>query len=887
MKRAFHLSAGRRGITRDVDRELAFHIEMRTRELVALGKSPADARREAIAVFGDMSAVRTECLTEQGHRTRQRARTEFMHTLWQDIRFTARTLRRAPAFTIASLVTLALGIGATTAIFSVIDGVLLRPLPYAYGDRLVHVSQPANAGEIPDVGFSPTEVTDYESQTHSFDAVAEYHTMAFTLLGRDEPLRVQTGVVSAGYFDLLGVKPLLGRTFRAGEDQAGAAPVLVLSYEFWQHALGGDPTIVGRTFTMNDRVHTVIGVLPFLPQDPDHNDIYMPVSSCPFRMSPHMLTSRTARMVTLLGRLKPGTTLQQASVDVSAVDARLHHEYPDAYRANDRLAISAAMYRDEITRGARPTLLVLLATAAFVLLIACANVANLTLARELRREREMALRAVLGAGRRRIARQLVTESTLLAVVGGALGLAVAWALLGVLKSFTALFTPRAAEIGMDGRVLAFAFAVSALTGICLGLVPAITSRRDLASGLKEDGNASTLGGTRMRLRGALISAQVSIAFMLLVGAGLMLRSFVNLERVDPGFDPSNVLTARLDLDWTKYKNGPLIRNFEEALLDRLGARPGVTAVAVSNASPMNEGQPNNAPFRIDGRPIGTGQSAPTMDVRIGSTDYFRVLGIALVSGRSFTAADRDTANEPVVINQTAARRYWGSANPIGARLTFDDGKNWVTVVGTVGDVSQYGPAQPEMPALYAPFNLSTTSDMRLLVRTRGDPAFVSRDLHAIVHDLDPSQPVTEVQTLAKLRGDAVATPRITMLLVGAFAMVALVITAAGLAGVIAFMVSRRTREIGIRMALGAQAGGVRSMVVREGLRLVTIGLVIGAAAALVLTRLLSRFLFQVNATDPITFVGVAALFCGIAALACLVPARRATRVDPMIALRDA
>ena len=494
-----------------------------------------------------------------------------MHTLWQDVRFTARTLRRAPAFTIASLLTLALGVGATTAIFSVIDGVLLRPLPYAYGDRLVHVSQPANAGAIPDVGFSPMEVTDYESQTHAFDAIAEYHTMAFTLLGRAEPLRVQTGVVSAGFFNVLGVKPLLGRTFRSGEDQPGAAPVIVLSYEFWQRALGGDPTIVGRTFTMNDRVHTVIGVLPFLPQDPDHNDIYMPVSSCPFRVSAHVLESRTARMVTLLGRLKPGVTLAQASVDVSGVAARLHREYPDAYRAGDRLAIAAQMYRDEITRGARPTLLVLLATAAFVLLIACANVANLTLARELRREREMALRAVLGAGRRRIARQLVTESTILAVVGGALGLAVAYGLLGVLRSFTALFTPRAAEIGMDARVLAFAFAVSALTGICLGLVPALTSRRDLASGLKEDGNASTLGGTRMRLRGALISAQVSIAFMLLVGAGLMLRSFVNLERVDPGFDPANVLTARIDLDWTKYKTGPLVRNFEEAFIDRLSA----------------------------------------------------------------------------------------------------------------------------------------------------------------------------------------------------------------------------------------------------------------------------------------------------------------------------
>jgi len=887
MKRAFHLAAGRRGITRDVDRELAFHLEMRARELVALGRGEAEARREAMAAFGDVSAVRAECLTEQGHRTRERARAEFMHTLWQDLRFAARTLRRAPAFTAASLVTLALGIGATTAIFSVIDGVLLRPLPYANGDRLVHVNQPANAGAIPDVGFSAMEVADYEAQTHSFDAMAEYHSMAFTLLGRDEPRRVQTGVVSANFFDLLGVKPLLGRTFRAGEDQAGAAPVIVLSYEFWQRALGGDPNVVGRTFTMNDRIHTVIGVLPFLPQDPDHNDIYMPVSSCPFRMSPQMLSSRTGRMVELLGRLKPGVTLAQAGADVSNVSARLHHEYPDAYRAADRLGVQADMYRDEITRGARPTLLVLLATAAFVLLIACANVANLTLARELRREREMALRAVLGAGRRRIARQLVTESTLLACVGGALGLGVASALLRVLVRFTALFTPRAAEISMDGRVLAFAFGVSALAGIGLGLVPALTARRDLAGGLKEDGNASTLGGARVRLRGALISAQVAIAFMLLVGAGLLMRSFLNLQRVNPGFDPANVLTARIDLNWSRYKNGPAVRTFEEALVAQLGARPGVTGVAVSNASPMHEGQPNNAAFRIDGRPIDAGQTAPTMDVRVASPDYFRVLGIPLVTGRTFTAMDRDTLNEPVVINQTAARRYWAGANPIGARLTFDDGKSWATVAGVVGDVSQYGPAQPETPAVYAPFTISTYSDMRVLVRTRGDPAFAARELRAIVHDLDPAQPVTEVQTVAALRGEAVATPRITMLLIAAFAVVALVITAAGLAGVIAFTVSRRTREIGIRIALGAQPAGVRGMVLRQGLRLVAVGLVVGAAAALALTRLLSRFLFHVNATDPVTFLGVAALFCGIAALACLAPARRATRVDPMTALRDA
>ena len=292
---------------------------MRTRELVALGRNEADARREALAAFGDVSAVRDACLTVQGKRTRERARTEFMHTLWQDLRVATRTLRRAPAFTLASLVTLALGIGATTAIFSVIDGVLVRPLPYANGDRLVHIDQPANAGAVPDIGFSPMEVADYESQTHTFDAMAEYHSMAFTLLGRDEPRRVQTGVVSAGFFNVLGVKPLLGRTFQAGEDRPGAAPVIVLSYEFWRRALGGDPNIVGRTFTMNDRVHTVIGVLPFLPQDPDHNDIYMPISSCPFRMSKAMLESRTARMVSILGRLGPGVSLTQANADVAGV----------------------------------------------------------------------------------------------------------------------------------------------------------------------------------------------------------------------------------------------------------------------------------------------------------------------------------------------------------------------------------------------------------------------------------------------------------------------------------------------------------------------------------------------------------------------------------------
>ncbi|HXE60376.1 MAG TPA: ABC transporter permease [Gemmatimonadaceae bacterium] len=887
MKRAFHLSAGRGGTSRDVEHELAFHLEMRTRELVALGRSESDARREALAAFGDISAVRAACLTVQGKRTRERGRTEFMQTLWQDLRVAARTLRRAPAFTLASLVTLALGIGATTAIFSVIDGVLVRPLPYANGDRLVHVNQPANAGAVPDIGFSAMEVADYESQTHTFDAMAEYHSMAFTLLGKGEPRRVQTGVVSADFFDVLGVKPLLGRTFRPGEDQPGATPVIVVSYEFWQRALGGDPGIVGRTFTMNDRVHTVIGVLPFLPQDPDHNDIYMPISSCPFRMSKAMLDSRIARMVTILARLEPGVSLARASADVAGVSARLHHEYPDAYKAADRIGIGAVMYRDEITRGSRPTLIVLLATAGFVLLIACANVANLTLARELRREREMALRAVLGAGRRRIARQLVTESLLLALIGGALGLAVAYAMLGALVSFTAMFTPRASEIAMNGRALAFAFAISALTGVVLGLIPALTSRRDLASGLKEDGTGSTLGGARVRVRGALIAAQVSIAFMLMVGAGLLLRSFVNLERVDPGFDPANILTARVDLNWTKYKNGPAVRTFEEALVGRLAARPGVTGVAVSNASPMTDGQPNNASFRIDGRPIGAGQTAPTMDVRIASPDYFRTLGIALVSGRTFTAMDRDTANEPVVVNQTAARRYWGGANPIGARLTFDDGKYWATVVGIVGDVTQYGPAQQETPALYAPFAISTFSDMRVLVRTRGDPAFVSSELRAIVHDLDPTQPVTEVQTLEQLRGNAVATPRITLVLIGAFAIVALVITAAGLAGVIAFTVSRRTREIGIRVALGAQPSGVRAMVLGQGMRLVAVGLVIGAGAALALTRLMSGFLFHVRATDPATFFGMAALFCGIAALACLIPARRATRVDPMIALRDA
>src|SRR5688500_9662650 len=670
MKRIFRLSFSQSDPPRDVRDEIRFHLEMRTREFLEKGMTPEQARHAAEDAFGDVGEIEAECRELRTTRDRERDRRETVRSIGQDIRFAVRTLRKRPGFTVAAIVTLALGIGANTAIFSIISGVLLRPLPYTEGERLVYLRQPMALADITNAGFSTVEVNDYRAQAKSLEGIADYHSMPFILLGQDEPRRVQTGVVSANFFDVLGVKPLHGRTFRPGEDMPGATPVLVLSNAFWRTEFGGDPAVVGRTFEMNDRIHTVIGVLPAVTQYPGENDVYMPTSSCPFRSSPHAMTHRDFRGLSVFARLAPGAPIERARTELETVASRLHTEHAESYPPARGFGINATSLEDELTSGARPTLFILLGTAGFVLLIACANVANLMLAQVTRREKEMALRTALGAGRARLLRQLITESTLLALVGGATGLLLARLGLDLLVAFAARFTPRAGEIAIDLPVMLFALGVSLLTGLVFGAVPALPIGARVMDALKSGAGISS-NASSQRMRRVLIVSQVAVAFTLLIGAGLMIRSIVALQRVNPGFDPERVLTATIDLNWSKYTSAAHYRDFFDRLTADLANEPGVVESAASLSFPLNGGGNNSITLVIENRPQG---DPPVQgDVGIVSPGYFRTLDVPLVRGRTFTSSDSPDAPRVVVIGQKTAERFWPDTDPIGKRVSGDNG----------------------------------------------------------------------------------------------------------------------------------------------------------------------------------------------------------------------
>jgi putative ABC transport system permease protein len=887
VKRAFRLSFFQHDPPRDVRDEISFHLDMRTREFIAGGMPPDAAREAAAAAFGDIHRVEAECRDVRTSRDRERDRRESVRSIGHDVRFAIRTLRKRPGFTIAAIITLALGIGANTAIFSIINGVLLRPLPYSHGEQLVALRQPLVLTEVPNAGFSNPEVNDYRAQATSLTGIADYHSMPFILLGQDEPRRVQTGVVSANFFDVLGVKPILGRTFRPGEDQAGATPVLVLSHDFWRRAFGGDSSVIGRTFEMNDRIHTVIGVLPPITQYPGENDVYMPTSSCPFRSPPARMALRTYRGLNVIARMAPGVSVDRARTELTSVANGLHTEHPAEYPAARGFTITATSLGDELTGNARPTLFILLGTAGFVLLIACANVANLMLAQITRREREMAVRAALGAGRGRLVRQLITESTLLSLAGAAVGVLLAFVGLDVLVAFAARFTPRAAEITIDGPVLLFTLGVAVLTGVFFGVLPALPLAGRVMESLRGGAGGRSIGRSG-RVRGALIVSQVAVAFTLLIGAGLMIRSIVALQQVNPGFDPEHVLTATIDLNWSKYTAPAQWRAFFDRLSADLASEPGVVRSAPALTFPLDGSGIGQASFNfvIEERPVAAGDPPLQGDYRVVGADYFATLDIPLVRGRRFTTADAPDAAQVVVISQQAARIFWPDVDPIGKRVSLDGGANWVTIVGIVGDVRQYGLDREPTPQIYRPFSQFPIRESTFLIRTTGEPAALGRRLQALVRAIDPQQPVANLRTLRELRGDSLAPPRLTMTLLAIFAALALVITATGLAGVIAFTVSQQTREIGIRMALGAAQGGVLRAILRQGLSMVALGLAIGIGGALALSRVMDGLLYGVGPSDPLTFIVVALVLIGVAIVACFVPARRATTIDPLIALRS-
>ncbi|HLJ48196.1 MAG TPA: ABC transporter permease [Bryobacteraceae bacterium] len=866
---------------REDEAELRYHLERETELNIRRGMTPEEAKRAAHLSVGSLSQIKEEC--------REARAGNVVETLWQDIRYGVRVLVKNPGFALTAIITLALGIGVNTAIFSLVYGVLLRPLPYQHGGRLIVLHQQRSRTKLANIGFSPQEIFDYRDHCSALEAVVEYHNMDFLLLGNDSAERVRSGVVSANFFDVLGVKPLLGRTFVASDETPGAPAVLVLSNQYWETHQNSDPHIVGKVFQMNNRPHTVIGVLPSIPQYPAENDVYMPTSACPFRSNPRTIANRKARIAAVaFGRLKPGVSVEQAQSSLSVLANQMANAHPDVYPKGDGFSVTAQPLQDELVRRARTTLLVLLGGAGLVLLIACANVANLLLARLLRLERELAVRTALGASKMRLSRQLLTESVLLSGAAGALGLLLAPATLSLLVKFAEHFTTRAAEVRLDAPVLAFSVLVSVFTGLLFGLAPAMSLGR-FGDALKQGGSRTTATRARQTMRATLLVAQVAVSFILLIGAGLMIRSFLRLEKIDPGIRPERVLSLRFSPSFSHYTQRDQIINLLGNVVQRVRSVPGVQAAALVSNVPFSARGIASGPgvndFEIEGRPASKGELAPTVDQTWVSSAYFEVLRQPLLNGRDFNDHDDGKAPWVAVINQTMARHRWPTEDPIGKRVTFDHGDHWISIVGVVGDVKEYGLDRPISDEIYLPFPEAGYAG-NVIVRTTSDPSSLTPAIRAGMHDVDPYLGVDQVDTIQHMEYESMASPRVTAILMGLFAGLALLISASGIASVMALSVSQRTNELGIRMALGAQRSSIVNMVVGRGLLLAIAGLALGIMGATGFTRFMSSMLFATSPTDSYTFLGVSLLFLGVAAVACYVPARQITAIDPLVALRQ-
>jgi len=810
-----------------------------------------------------------------------------METLAADIRFALRQLRKSPGFALAALLTLGLGIGANTAIFSVVQSVLLRPLPFKNDERLVHIGH--RSGVVAEnVTFSVPETADYQRQSKSFSGIAEYHSMIFTLVGHGEPDRLQVGVVSSNYFEIFGIRPFLGRVLLPSDDPIGKQPVLLLTYEYWRSKFGGDRGIIGKALQMNGASIYVVGVLPPLPSYPGRDKIFISIPSCPYRSGEFAQYARVFHLVDLFGRLRPGVSLERAQDEVSTISRRLRQEHPEAYIGLPNPEIPLVPVREELTQNFRLTLLILQGTVLLVLLIACGNLASLTLARLLSRQREMVLRAVLGADRRRLVRQLLTESTLLSLLGGVLGLILARVSLSLLVAFSARFTARSTEVGFDVWVLLFALVLSVLTGLLFGSLPAFQlTRQNLAATLKEGATQATVSVGSNRLREALIVLQVAAAFVLLVFAGLTLRSVFKLQRVDPGVDSSKVLTVLFFLPAHRYDELG-VRMFFSRLIRELDGRPGVEAVAVANDLPIQPAVISST-YQVEGQPVPPEAEAPSTNFHMVTPAYFPILRVPRLQGRTFEPTDNSRAPQVALINESMARQaFEPGQNPIGRRISLTNvgDENWRTIVGVVADAKQRGLDNEAGPAVYYPFQQLSAGQALLLVRTAGEPMAILPVVRDVVRTLDPEQSLSEIQTLEQLRNGLLAPAKLTATLIGLFALLAFVIASTGVSAVMAFFVSDRTQEIGIRAALGASRRDVSAMVLRHGMKLVGFGLVLGAFGALLLTGVLRSLLFGVEPTDPVTFIAIALVLLAVVGIACLVPARRATRIDPIVAMRS-
>ncbi|MDQ3805913.1 MAG: ABC transporter permease [Acidobacteriota bacterium] len=804
-----------------------------------------------------------------------------MGTLFNDIRYGARTLWKTPGFTGVAVLALALGIGANSAIFSVVNSVLLRPLPYRDPDRLVFVMENF---QQQDSSVSYPNFADWREQNRVFEQLAASRVTSFNLTGAGEAERLQGRMVTANFFHTLGVAPAAGRDFAPEEDRPGGEAVAVLSHGFWQRRFGGDPSVVGRRLLLNGQSHTVIGVAPAGFEYYSPVDLFVPLGSW---THPAMSERGSHPSIYAVGRLKQGVTLEQARAEMGAIMERLGAEYP---LTNQGHGVTLVPVYENVVGDVRPPLMILLGAVAFVLLIACANVANLLLARASARRKELAVRIALGATRGRIVRQLLSESVLLALLGGALGLLLALWGTDLLTSMIPEGIPRLQETSVNGRVLGFTLLVSLLTGIAFGSVPALqASKPDLNDTLKEGGRGST--GRRSRARSAFVVAEVALALVLLVGAGLMIKSFAEVRRVEAGFNPQKLLTAQMSLSAEKYPGAKALAFLDE-LQRRIGALPGVESAAFSNGLPIYGA--GTTSFLIEGQPRPKMGEEPTAVEYVTTPGYFRTMGIPLLKGRYFS--ERDTRGSPMValVDEDFARRFFPGEDAVGKRFQLFREYPAAEIVGVVGHVKHFGldAAAPFQAQFY--FTLAQIPDqymnrmmggISLVVRTAHDPADMAAAVRREVLAVDAEQPVYQVQTMEQIVSESLALRRFSMALLTVFAAVAALLATVGIYGVMSYSVSQNTHEIGIRMALGARPGDMLRLVIRQGMGLALIGVGLGLAGSLAVTRVMSSLLFGVSALDPTTFAGVTALLTAAALLACYVPARRATKVDPMEALR--
>lgn len=809
-----------------------------------------------------------------------------MDSFWQDLRFGARTLVKNPGFTVVAVLTLALGIGANTAIFSVVNAVLFRPLPFAKPDQLVMIWENSLPRKLEQSQVSPVTFSDWREQKQLFEKIAGwwYPQVNLTDVG-SEPERVRTIDVTDGFFDVMGVPPMIGRTFTPGEDRQGSARLAVLGNGLWQRRFGSDSNIVGKAITLDGRSYSVIGVMPpdfKYPQDTE--------AWCTLGWDPRQ-HSRNARFFEVVARLKDGVTPARAQAEMSALSNRIAQENA---QSNKDWGAAVVPLHTQLVGDFRLALLVLLAAVGLVLLIACANVANLLLARAGAREKEVAIRLALGAGRIRLVRQLLTESVLLAFLGGASGLLLAIFGSKLLMAVNPIKIPRLDELSINLPTLGFTVGLVMLTGLVFGLVPALqASKPDLNRALKEGGRDSR-GGASSRIRSALVIAEVALALTLLIGAGLLLKSFVSLQRVDPGFNSTNVLTFNLQLPPSKYSDWRQVSTLYSQLIARLKTLPGVQAADVTGFLPLEGGWPTK--FFIRGRPAPLSGEEPVAQHRQVSEGYFQTMGIPLRRGRQFSEHDDADAPGVVMVNEAFVHRYYPDEDPMGKRVTTTArvygplGRVMpqsleMEIVGVVGDEKNSSLSKTAEPAIYFPHRQFAYRSMSVVVRTASAPMSLVNAARAELWALDRNLPISNVKTLEEHLGNAIAQPRFSMLLLSIFAALALLLAAVGLYGVISYMVEQRTHEIGVRMAFGAKASDILRMVVGQGLVLTLIGVGIGVAAALALTRLMTTLLYGVSANDPLIYTGVAGLLIVVSALACYIPARRATKVDPLVALR--